>query len=71
MPPTPIPKKDPEPTFQFLVELAERARDIHAGLPMPKRTVLAEDLSLRMGTSEEDRPAEEGEAERTETWPER
>ena len=58
MGPVPEPGVDSEPTVLYLAELARRACRIGPGLPLPKRGILAEDLSLRMETSaEEEEPA--------------
>ena len=54
MGPIPSPEEDPEPTIQYLVEMARRARDINAGPPIPKRVTLSEDLSLNMETPSEE-----------------
>ena len=58
MPPVPIPGDDMEPTVQFLVELAKKARGINAGLPVPRRPILAEDVSPDVEAPAEERLTE-------------
>ena len=55
MPQSPETRSDPEPTIEFLVELARLAREINVGAPIPRGRALEADLSLTMSTSEGDR----------------
>ena len=45
------PEEDPEPTIQFLAELSRRACEINTGVRLPRRELLADDLSLQLEPS--------------------